>query len=63
MEYRIRELRRNCKMTQRELAERAGLSQTTISNLETGKLKVTPTKTILKIAQVLGVKVSEIFFK
>lgn len=63
MEYRIRELRRNCKMTQRELAERAGLSQTTISNLETGKLKVTTTKTILKIAQVLGVKVSEIFFK
>lgn len=61
MEYKIREIREALKMSQEELAEKSGVSRTIISGLETGSIKVTTTRTLIKIATALDRKVSEIF--
>lgn len=61
MQFRIREYRHEMKMTQTELSKRANVSRATISALENGTLEVTTTDTLLKIANALGKKVSEIF--
>ena len=61
MKYKIREYRIKLKMSQEELAEKAKVSRTIISGLESGKVKVTTTETLCKIAAALGKKVSEIF--
>lgn len=62
MQYRIREYREELKMSQVELAEKAKVSRTIISGLESGSITVTTTDTLLKIAHALGKKVSDIFF-
>lgn len=62
MGYRIKECREAEKMTQEELSEKAGVSRTIISGLESGTIKVTTTETLLKIAQALNKKVADIFF-
>lgn len=61
MKYKIRECRIKLKMSQEELAEKAKVSRSIISGLESGKVKVTTTETLRKIAAALGMKVSEIF--
>ena len=48
-------------LTQEELAEKADVSRTIISGLETGAITVTTTGTLVKIANALGKKVSDIF--
>lgn len=63
MGYRIRECRKELKMTQVELSKRANVSRTIISGLESGAIAVTTTETLLKIAQALGKTVSEIFLE
>lgn len=63
MQYRIKECREELKMSQVELAEKAKVSRTIISGLESGSITVTMTDTLLKIARALGKKVSEIFFE
>lgn len=63
MQYRIKECREELKMSQVELAEKAKVSRTIISGLESGSITVTTTDTLLKIARALGKKVSEIFFE
>lgn len=62
MQYKIREYREELKMSQVELAEKAKVSRTIISGLESGSITVTTTDTLLKIAHALGKKVSDIFF-
>ena len=50
-------------MSQETLAHKSNVSRTTISGLESGAIKVTSTKTLSKIADALGKKVSEIFLE
>lgn len=61
MTYKIRECRIKLKMSQEELAEKAKVSRAIISGLESGKVKVTTTETLCKIATALETKVSDIF--
>ena len=63
MPYRIKEVRLEQGMTQEELAVKSGVSRVTISGLESGKLVVTTTDTLIKIAVALGRKVSDIFLE
>lgn len=61
MPFKIKEYRRKLKMTQDELSKRSNVSRATISALENGTLSVTTTDTLLKIANALNKKVSDIF--
>ena len=62
MENKVKAIRESQHLTQQELARRSGISRATISGLEFGTLAVTTTETLIKIADALGKKVSEIFF-
>ena len=62
MGYRIKEEREAKKMTQEELAEKSGVSRTTISALENGTMRNTGSKTLLKIANALDTTIDRIFF-
>ena len=61
MQYKIKMMREKKKMTQEALSEKAGVSRAIISRLESGEEVVTTTETLLKIADALECKVSEIF--
>ena len=63
MENKIKELRKSQKMTQQELADKAGVNRLTIVAFEQGTRVNTTTNTMLKIANALGVTVDEIFFE
>ena len=63
LQYRIKEYREKLKMSQAELSEKAKVSRTIISGLESGSITVTTTETLLKIAKALGKNVSDIFFE
>lgn len=60
MRYKIKELRKEKKMTQKELAYASGVSRAIISKLENGEAVTTSTSTLSKIANTLNVKVSDI---
>lgn len=62
MTNKIRELRDRKGMSQEELADKAGISRTTLSYLESGKTIVTKTDTLQKIAKALEMSVSDVFF-
>jgi transcriptional regulator with XRE-family HTH domain len=47
--------------TCRELADRAGLSPGTISAIETGRNKCPSSRTLRKIADALGVKITDLW--
>lgn len=56
---RLKEVRKNKKMTQQELAEKAGLHLTYVGHLELGKYH--PTVFVMwKIAKALGVSMDEL---
>jgi putative transcriptional regulator len=59
--YKIKDARAELKMSQEELAKKAGVSRQTISGLESGACTVTITDTLIKIAHALGKNVSDIF--
>lgn len=59
---KLKEYRLKRKMTQAELAEKSGVSRTTIVHLERGSAKVTKTDTLMKLATALNAGVKEIFF-
>lgn len=61
MTYRIREIRENLGITQAELAEKAGIARTTVWKLEVGDDVATTTKTLERIADVLGVCLKDLF--
>ena len=56
----IREKRVSLKMTQEELAEKAGVARQTIINLENGLRADVNVLTLIKIAKALDCKVEEI---
>ncbi|WP_238554338.1 helix-turn-helix transcriptional regulator [Geomicrobium sp. JCM 19038] len=57
---RITVLRAEFKMTQKDLAERAGVSRQTIISIE--KNKYTPSLTLaFEIAEVFGVEINDVF--
>ena len=62
MRNKLKEIREDKGISQEELAEKSKVSRTTISELETGKKEVTTNITLEKIANALGLKVSDIFF-
>ena len=62
MNFRIREIRTKQNMTQEDLSRKSGVSRATVSGLENGKIKVTTTETLLKLAVALGVEVSDLIF-
>ena len=59
--YKIKDARAELKMSQEELAKKAGVSRQTISGLESGACTVTTTDTLIKITHALGKNVSDIF--
>lgn len=61
MQYKIKELREELKMSQVDLAKKAKVSRTIISGLENGTIKVTTTETLLKLSNALQCKVADIF--
>lgn len=62
MFQKIKDIRISKDMTQEELAEKSGISRTTIHGLETGKITNTNTDTLLKIAAALGITIDGLFF-
>jgi transcriptional regulator with XRE-family HTH domain len=56
---RLRRLRRERALSQRELSSRTGIAFDTISRLETGKQRAQP-RTIRKLADALGVEPKEL---
>ena len=61
MGYYIKVIRESLSMTQEELAAKSGVSRGTISALENGMERTTTTKTLLKIANALGVTIDRRF--
>lgn len=61
MQFKIKQCREEAGLSQEALSEKAGVSRTIISGLESGKITVTTTETLLKIANALDKNVSEIF--
>lgn len=62
MGYKIKEFREKQGITQEELSNKSGVSRAIIASLENDDNASTTTKTLSKIAQALGVPVSQIFF-
>lgn len=62
MGYRIAQIRKEKGLTQDELSNKSGVSRTVISFLETGKVQVTTTATLIKLSKALGCSVNDIFF-
>ena len=62
MGFKIKEHRQMIGMSQEELATKSGVSRSIISGLESGRVAITSTKTIEKIAQALNKRVSDIFY-
>ncbi len=62
MIYKIKEIRESLGMSQEELSKKSSVNRTTISGLESGTIANTTASTISKIAEALGVQVSDIFF-
>lgn len=61
MAYKIAECRRAKGLTQAELAQKSGVSRAILSGLESGRITVTTTETLLRIAKVLDCNVNDIF--
>ena len=62
MHYRIKEKRIERRLSQEELAKKAGVSRTIISGLESGAITITTTETLLKLSKALECSVADIFF-
>jgi len=60
MKFKVRELREELGLSQEELSQKANVSRTIISGLESGTIEVTTTNTLLKLADALGRKVQDI---
>ena len=61
MRYKIREFREEKGWSQEKLSEESNVSRTIISRLENGTMTITTTETLIKVANALGKKVSDIF--
>ena len=61
MQYRIKEIRESKRMSQGELAKKAGVSRAILSGLETNTLPNTTANTLSKIAVALDCGVGDLF--
>ncbi|MBO4783737.1 MAG: helix-turn-helix transcriptional regulator [Lachnospiraceae bacterium] len=61
MKYRVRELRKEKRWSQGELAEKAGISRGNIARLEKGEDVATTTGTLKKISDALGVPMDSLY--
>ncbi len=61
MGYKLKDIRIAMNITQKELAKKSGVSRAIISGIESGRISITTTGTIRKLASALGVSVSDIF--
>lgn len=61
METKIKEFRREQKLTQAELSAKSSVSRSIIAQLESGTREVITTDTMKKIAKALNKSVEEIF--
>lgn len=59
---KLRLARESAGMTQEELARISGISRATISGLESGRVTVTKTDTLVALADALKKPVADIFF-
>ena len=57
---KIKQKRKALSLTQLELAERVGLTESSISRYESGKIATMPTSTVNKICKVLNIEPSEL---
>lgn len=57
---KIRAKRRDLSLTQAELAEKIGLTESSISKYEAGKIETMPTSTITRICNVLHISPAEL---
>ena len=57
---KIKQKRKSLNLTQLELAEQVGLTESSISRYECGKIATMPTSTVKKICFVLHIKPSEL---
>lgn len=62
LKNRVREYREEKKMSQTELAEKAGISRPYLSRVENGKAEELKYSTIMRISQALNVEPAVIFF-
>lgn len=62
MGYKIKERREELRMTQEELAEKAGISRQTVSSLENNKYNNVMVGTLAAIAVALDTTVDKIFY-
>jgi len=62
MGYKIKERREELRMTQEELAEKAGISRQTISSLENNKYDNVLAGTLAAIAVALDTTIDKIFY-
>ncbi len=60
MGYKIKEYRLLRKLTQGELAERAGVTRATICNIENGTQRDVKAGNLKRIAEALGVEMTEL---
>lgn len=56
----LRVCRAKAKLSQKELAEKSGVCETTISFIENGKQEMIRMSTLQKLAEVLGVDVGQL---
>ncbi|MFQ7468447.1 helix-turn-helix transcriptional regulator [Dialister invisus] len=59
---KLREYRKKQKITQSELAEKSGVSRSTIIAIENEKAEVVKTDTLIKLAKALDAEMKAIFF-
>lgn len=62
MGHKLKEFRKERRMSQEELAARSGVSRQTISSIENDGTETATTKTLVKIAEALDTTVGELFF-
>lgn len=62
MQNRLRHFREEKGWTQDELAAKSGVSRVTISGIESGRVTVAKTDTLVHIADALEKPVSDVFF-
>lgn len=63
MENILKQIREEQGLSQEGLSKKSGVSRTTISGLENGSIDVITNITLEKLANALGKKVPDIFFK
>lgn len=57
---KIKKLRKNYRMTIKDLSDKSGVGKSTISEIETGKVKNPKSETLSKLAKALNVTVDSL---